>query len=208
MNKKKDVQVLPSWPPVHLDIFFNASLQKKHEKKEKKGFKERMKASYINKGVIYYKKGKFYDRNMKKDLFLFRHTLSFFQSFWAERKDILAGCRENHWIIADRVGVFLAYKRHQGYERNDPMCLITRKETAFCHLSAGYQESPIKHQSSLFMLPVLLTRISCFLWLLLWPFCSFPPLLKVRLLMFSVHSWFSAAKFAYSVFQFHTNILL
>ena len=30
-----------------------------------------MKASYINKGVIYYKKGKFYDRNMKKDLFYF-----------------------------------------------------------------------------------------------------------------------------------------
>lgn len=138
--------------------------------------------------------------------FYFDIHCPFFQSFWAERKDILAGCRENQRIIADWVGVFLAYKRHWGLERNDPMRLITRKETAFCHLSAGYQESPIKHQSSLFMLPVLLTRISCFLWLLLWPLCSFPPLLKVRLLMFSIHSSFFAAKLAYSVFQFHTNI--
>ena len=40
-----------------------------------------MKASYINKGVIYHKNGKFYDRNMKKDLFYFDIHCPFFNLF-------------------------------------------------------------------------------------------------------------------------------
>ena len=50
-------------------------------KTRKKGFKERMKASYINKGVIYYKNGKFYDRNMKKDLVYLDIHCPFFNLF-------------------------------------------------------------------------------------------------------------------------------
>lgn len=47
-----------------------------------------MKASSMNKGVVQYKNGKFYDRNMKKYIyiFLFRHTLSFFSIFLSWEK--------------------------------------------------------------------------------------------------------------------------
>lgn len=127
-------------------------------KTRKKGFKERMKASYINKGVIYYKNGKFYDRNMKKDLVYLDIHCPFFNLFEQRERTFQPVVVKTTELLPTGQVFFL----HTN-EQNDPMCLITRKETAFCHLSAGYQESPIKHQSSLFMLPVLLTRISCFL---------------------------------------------
>ena len=55
-------------------------------KTRKNVLKKEWGASYINKGVVYYKNGKFYDRNMKKRSFLFWHTLSIFSIFLSKEK--------------------------------------------------------------------------------------------------------------------------
>ena len=143
----------------------------------------------------------------KNVFFVFRHTLSFFQSFWAERKEILAGCRENQWFITDWVGVFLAYKK------------ALRTWTKWTNAS-NYKKSN-RFLPSVSWLPRISYKVSIFT---LYVACftnkdiMFSLIITVTVLLFPTltqgkitdvqNTFFSAAKFAYSVFQFHTNILL